>query len=66
MIFELLWRDYMKFYGLKYGVKLFALGGPQGEIGRNKHKWGKDIGKIEAWKRGKYIIVFSISYVFFY
>ena len=55
MIFELLWRDYMKFYGLKYGVKLFALGGPQGQVGRNKHKWGKDIGKIEAWKNGRYL-----------
>ena len=34
LIFELLWRDYMKFYGMKYGRDMFMLGGVQGEVGR--------------------------------
>ena len=34
LIFELLWRDYMKFYALKYGRDMFMLGGVQGEVGR--------------------------------
>lgn len=34
LIFELLWRDYMKFYGMKHGRDMFMLGGVQGEVGR--------------------------------
>jgi len=52
LIFELLWRDYMKFYALRWEVRLFTLGGPQGEIGRQKHPWGSDESLIHAWKNG--------------
>ena len=34
LIFELLWRDYMKVYALKHGRDMFMLGGVQGEVGR--------------------------------
>jgi len=52
IIFELLWRDYMKFYSIKYGTQIFKLGGPQGLQGRQKHSWGNDNEKIVAWKEG--------------
>lgn len=53
VIFELLWRDYMRFYGLRWGKKMFYLGGPQGEAGRRKQPWGRDAHRIQAWKEGR-------------
>lgn len=52
VIFELLWRDYFRFYGKRFGDKLFHLGGPQGEAGHRKHPWGRDKCKLDAWRNG--------------
>lgn len=53
IIFELLWRDYMKFYGMKYGRKLFYLGGAQGKDGIRKHPWGNDLNLLSLWMTGR-------------
>uniref|UniRef100_A0A4W6DAQ9 Cryptochrome DASH n=1 Tax=Lates calcarifer TaxID=8187 RepID=A0A4W6DAQ9_LATCA len=46
VIFELLWRDYFKFVGAKYGNRLFQLEGLQ-----NKSvPWKKDMKLFNAWK----------------
>ncbi|CAH1793087.1 unnamed protein product, partial [Owenia fusiformis] len=49
VVFELLWRDYFKYVGLKYGDKLFYLDGVMG-----KHiEWKRDQKLFEAWKEGR-------------
>jgi deoxyribodipyrimidine photo-lyase len=53
LIFELLWRDYMRLYSLKYGRKMFYLGGMQGEQGRKKYPWGHDDTLLAKWREGK-------------
>eukprot|EP01035_Chromulina_nebulosa_P022463 gene22463-29086_t len=53
LVFELLWRDYMKFYSLKYQNKLFYLTGAQGPAAKTKYPWKVDIQKFTAWKEGK-------------
>jgi deoxyribodipyrimidine photo-lyase len=53
LVAELLWRDYMRFYSLKYGNKLFLLGGVQGQIGRNKHVWSRNFELFKLWVDGK-------------
>ena len=52
LVFELLWRDFMRFYGYKYGTKLFHLGGVQGEAGRKRYPWGNDPKLLNAWRTG--------------
>jgi deoxyribodipyrimidine photo-lyase len=42
VFFELLWRDYFRFYGLRYGKKMFYLGGVQGKKGKAKYPWRED------------------------
>lgn len=53
LIFELLWRDYMRLYALKYGRKMFYLGGMQGDTGRKKYPWGKDDSLLSKWREGR-------------
>ena len=53
VIFELLWRDYMRFYGMRFGRKMFHLGGAQGRAGRSKWPWHKDESKFVAWQAGR-------------
>jgi deoxyribodipyrimidine photo-lyase len=53
LIFELLWRDYMRFYALHHGRRLFFLGGPQGAAGRAKWPWDRDPVKFRRWQLGK-------------
>ena len=53
IIFELLWRDYMRLYGRRWGNKLFHLGGPQGDGGRQKHAWGRSKRMWDAWRAGR-------------
>jgi len=49
LFFELLWRDYFKFVGLKYGNSLFKVGGL-----KDVHKqWKYDEGKFAAWAEGR-------------
>lgn len=33
VIFELIWRDFYRFYGLKHGSRIFFESGPSGETG---------------------------------
>jgi deoxyribodipyrimidine photo-lyase len=53
VVFELLWRDYCKFFAKKYGDRIFY---PNGILGAsshpNKRKWGMDPKQIQAWKDG--------------
>jgi deoxyribodipyrimidine photo-lyase len=48
VVFELLWRDYCKFFCLKHGNAIFR---PSG-ITSIKNKWSLDQTKFEAWKNG--------------
>ena len=69
LVFELLWRDFMRFYGAKYGIKLFHLGGVQGEAGRKKYAWGNDPKLLDAWRTGNTGYPFidgEINIYFFY
>ncbi|MEO2162686.1 MAG: DASH family cryptochrome, partial [bacterium] len=51
VIFELIWRDYFKFYALAQGAAIFLEGGP---VGRRK-VWEQDPGgeKFRRWKEGR-------------
>jgi deoxyribodipyrimidine photo-lyase len=49
LVFELLWRDYFKFFALKHGTSLFL---PGGTVGSDK-KWPHDGDLVRAWKEGK-------------
>jgi deoxyribodipyrimidine photo-lyase len=53
LIFELLWRDYMRLYLLKHDRKIFYLGGVQGAEGRRKHPWGHNDALLDAWREGR-------------
>jgi deoxyribodipyrimidine photo-lyase len=53
LIFELLWRDYMRFYAMKYGNRMFFLGGPQGEAGKRKYPWNNNEVMLNAWINGQ-------------
>jgi deoxyribodipyrimidine photo-lyase len=49
VIFELVWRDYFKFYALSQGNSIFYRDGPAG-----KHRaWDTDREKFQRWKDGK-------------
>jgi len=49
VLFELLWREYFKFLGLKHGDNLFKLGG----IKQRSYQWNNDKLAFEAWINGK-------------
>ena len=49
LTFELLWRDYFRFYGLHHGDRLFHAYGPKGE----SVEWGVDADALEAWTEGR-------------
>jgi len=46
--FELMWRDYFRLIGKKYGNKIFQINGPS----QNKFKFTYDNEAFEAWKTG--------------
>lgn len=49
LVFELLWRDFFKFFALKHGNSIFFAGGTVGS-----HKGWKHYEKnVQAWKEGK-------------
>ena len=48
LIFELIWRDFYKFFAVKHGDAIFAAGGVA-KGGRHK-KWRSDAAALEAWK----------------
>ncbi|CAB1341255.1 unnamed protein product [Coregonus sp. 'balchen'] len=49
VVFELLWRDYFKFVGAKYGDRLFDIKGLQDK----SIPWKKDMNLFNAWKEGR-------------
>ncbi len=48
MSFELIWRDYFKFYCKKYGNKVFQIGGAR----QVRKPWRNDEELIHRWKTG--------------
>ncbi len=48
LIFELIWRDYFKYVSLKYGNKIFQLGG----ILNREYEWKTDNTKTLDWMNG--------------
>ncbi|WKN43666.1 DASH family cryptochrome [Tunicatimonas pelagia] len=54
LIFEMLWRDYFKFLGLKYGSKIFWKQG----IYDKGIEWNYDRSKFDLWCQGKIGIPF--------
>jgi deoxyribodipyrimidine photo-lyase len=49
LIFELLWRDYCKFFSLKHGNCVFY---PGGTVGKD-YKWNAYDKNFQAWTEGK-------------
>ncbi len=54
LIFELIWRDFFKYQGLKYGNAMFYRGG----VRKRSRQWNEDIALFERWKQGKTSIPF--------
>lgn len=50
VIFELIWRDYFKFYALKHGDSIFHKTGP---VGRRGALWNGSTENFLAWKEGR-------------
>ena len=50
LFFELLWREFFRFVGRRYGASLFTKGGIKGE---EAYPMTSDAGKMESWKRGQ-------------
>ncbi|WP_422859242.1 DASH family cryptochrome [Flagellimonas sp. S174] len=48
LIFELIWRDYFKYVSLKYGNRIFHLGG----ILQKSYKWKSDKSHLKSWMDG--------------
>ncbi len=48
LIFELIWRDYFKYISLKYGNRIFKIGG----ILEKKYSWDADKQLLEDWING--------------
>jgi deoxyribodipyrimidine photo-lyase len=48
LIFELTWRDYFKYISLKYGDKIFEIGG----IRNRKYDWDRELKQLHNWTSG--------------
>lgn len=57
VVFELVWRDFCKFFAIKQGTKIFKLDGILGRDAHGTHpnsrRWGLDKRTLIAWKEGK-------------
>ncbi len=53
LVFELLWRDYMRFYALRHGKRLFHLGGPRPDEGKTKWPWRRNAQLFACWALGR-------------
>ena len=51
LVFELIWRDYFKYISLKYGSKIFKIGG----VLERDYKWSNDIKIFREWMEGRTI-----------
>ena len=49
LVFELIWRDFFKYISLKYGNKIFMLGG----ILEKDYKWSTDFQIFNEWIEGR-------------
>ncbi len=56
VVFELLWRDFFRFFGVKHGNSIFFLDGTLGKEAHGSHpnsrRWGLPKKQLEAWKNG--------------
>lgn len=57
VVFELLWRDYFKFFSKKHGDDIFKLDGTLGRAAQGEHpnsrKWSFSRKEFAAWKEGR-------------
>ena len=57
LVFELLWRDFFRFFGVKHGNSIFKLDGTLGHEAHGSHpnsrRWSFDKRHFQAWKDGK-------------
>ena len=49
LVFELIWRDYFKYISLKYGSKIFKIGG----ILEKDYEWSDDVRIFKEWTEGR-------------
>ena len=49
LVFELIWRDYFKYVSLKYGDKIFYLGG----ILNKEYNWKNNADTLQTWIEGR-------------
>ena len=52
VVFELIWRDYFKFFAMKHGSSIFHLHGTIGKSPRHS-VWRRDPVLLERWKEGR-------------
>lgn len=56
VVFELLWRDFFRFFSVKHGNSIFFLDGTLGREAHGSHpnsrKWGLPKKQLDAWKEG--------------
>lgn len=52
VIFELIWRDFFKFFALKHGSKIFHSNGIVGSSKSNNKQWSQDALLFKKWKTG--------------
>lgn len=50
VIFELIWRDFFKFFALKHGNRIFF---QEGVVPRGGAKWRSDADAFARWRDGK-------------
>ena len=54
LVFELIWRDFLRFYHIAHGNRIYHLWGPRGITQRNKdQQWKQDLGLFKKWTNGK-------------
>ena len=54
LVFELIWRDYFKYISLKYGSKIFKIGG----ILEKDYEWSDDVRIFKEWTEGRTVEAF--------
>jgi deoxyribodipyrimidine photo-lyase len=52
VIFELIWRDYFKFFAFKHGDKIFHLDGTAGRSSGTSTTWSTSVDLLTRWKEG--------------
>lgn len=52
LLFELIWRDYFRFYALAHGTRLFQLWGPRNSPDDGTRQWRADARLLQSWGLG--------------